>query len=126
MIVGLRAERFGGRGARGCAAAAAELRASLERTAAALASPDLEALLACEADIERALAAMPAASTLAAEERAVVRAELDSARHALLRCRRLGASLNEFVRLSLEAQGRGAGYGRREPAYAGQSLNARA
>ena len=110
-----------GRGAR----AAAQLSEALERAAAALASPNLEALLACEADIEAALAALPPVTTFVPEERPAVRAELERARAALLRCRRLGAALNEFVRLSFEAQGRTTGYGRQEPALAGQSLNAR-
>jgi hypothetical protein len=105
--------------------AAATLREALDRTAAALASPRVETLLECEVAIERALAELPPFDGLSSAERAAVRTELDGARSALLRCRRLGAALNEFVRLSFEAQGRGVGYGRTQPVYAGQSLNAR-
>ena len=104
---------------------AAALREALDRTAAALASPRVETLLDCEIAIERALADMPPFEGLTPVERTAVRAELDAARSALLRCRRLGAALTEFVRLSFEAQGRGVGYGRTQPVYAGQSLNAR-
>ena len=70
--------------------AAAQLREALEQTAAALASPRLETLLAGEAAIEDALSAMPALDELPADERLVVRRELERARGALLRCRRLG------------------------------------
>jgi hypothetical protein len=104
---------------------AAALREALDGTAAALASPRVETLLECEVAIERALAEMPSFDGLTPAERTAVRAQLDAARSALLRCRRLGAALTEFVRLSFEAQGRGAGYGRTQPVYAGQSLNAR-
>jgi hypothetical protein len=107
------------------ALAAAHLSDALERAAAALASPNLEALLACEAEIETALAALPPVTTFVPEERPAVRAELERARAALRRCRRLGAALNEFVRLSFEAQGRTHGYGRQVPAYAARALNAR-
>jgi hypothetical protein len=103
----------------------AALRAALDRTAEALALPRVETLLECEVAIEGALANLPPLQGLDATERAAVRAELDAARRALLRCRRLGAALTEFVRLSFEAQGRGTGYGRKEPVYAGQSLDAR-
>jgi hypothetical protein len=105
--------------------AVAALRDALDRTAAALASPRVETLLDCEVAIENALANLPPLEGLDATERAAVRAELDAARRALLRCRRLGAALAEFVRLGLEAQGRGTGYGRNEPVYAGQALDAR-
>ena len=106
-------------------AAAARLRDALERTAGALASPDLDALLACESAIEGALADIPPFAGLPAEDRRAIRLELDRARATLLRCRRLGAGLREFVRLSFEAQGRGTGYGRPEPRYAGLALNTR-
>jgi hypothetical protein len=108
--------------------AASNLREALERTAAALASPRLEALLAGEAAIASALSAIPALEQLADDERLAVQRELERARGALMRCRRLGTSLREFIRISFEAQGRGDEYGPRQSAanvYAGQALNAR-
>lgn len=107
-------------------AAVARLRASLERTAAALAQPDLDTLLAGESEIEVALSELPATFELSPEERRAVRAEVEGAHAALLRCRRLGAALGSFVRISLEAQGRNE-YGPRKGAtpYAGQALDAR-
>lgn len=109
-------------------AAAANLREALERTATALASPRLETLLAGETAMEDALSSMPALDELPADERLAVRRELERARGALLRCRRLGTSLRDYIRLSFEAQGRGNDYGPRQSApisYAGQALNAR-
>jgi hypothetical protein len=108
------------------AAAALRLRVALERTAAALARPDIEGLLAGESDIEVALAELPAVYSLSDEERRAVRLEVEGARRALLRCRRLGAALDSFVRISLEAQGRSE-YGPRRIAtsYAAPALDAR-
>jgi hypothetical protein len=109
-------------------AAAAHLREALERTAAALASPRLDALLAGETAIEAALSAMPALDELPADERLAVRRELERARGALLRCRRLGSSLRDYIRTSFEAQGRGEDYGPRQTppiTYSGRALNAR-
>jgi hypothetical protein len=109
-------------------AAASSLREALEQTAAALANPQLETLLAGEGAIETALSSMPAVDDLPDEERIVVRRELERARGSLLRCRRLGTSLRDYIRLSFEAQGRGEDYGPRHSAalpYAGQALNAR-
>jgi hypothetical protein len=108
--------------------AASNLREALERTAAALACPRLETLLAGEAAIEDALSAIPALDELPADERLAVRHELERARGALLRCRRLGTSLRDYIRFSFEAQGRGSDYGPRQSAagdYAGQAVNAR-
>jgi hypothetical protein len=116
-------------------AAAGRLREALEQTATALASPRLETLLAGETAIESALSSMPTLDELPADERLVVRRELERARGALLRCRRLGTSLRDYIRLSFEAQGRGGGYGPRSgdegprqstpSTYAGQAINAR-
>jgi hypothetical protein len=108
------------------AAAVVRLRLALERTATALARPDLETLLASEADIEIALAEITALTTLPVEERDAARVEIEGARRALLRCRRLGGALDNFVRISFEAQGR-TEYGPRRTTmpYAGQALDAR-
>ncbi len=105
--------------------AAIRLRAALEQTAEALASPNLDTLLACEAAIEGALADLPPLENLEPAQRAFVRIELDRARAALLRCRRLGSALGDFIRLSFEAQGRVTGYGRPDVAYAGHAVNER-
>jgi hypothetical protein len=108
--------------------AASALRDALEQTAAALASPRLETLLAGETAIAEALSAIPSLEDLPVAERLAVRRELERARGALLRCRRLGASLRDYIRLSFQAQGRGDEYGpRQSPAmtYAGQALDAR-
>jgi hypothetical protein len=107
-------------------AAVTRLRVALERTAAALAQPNLEHLLAGESEIEVALAELPAVYSLSPAERRAVRVEVEGAHHALLRCRRLGSTLDSFVRSSLEAQGRSE-YGPRRSAtpYAAQALDAR-
>ena len=101
------------------------LRSALEASADALASPTLDGLLAAELAIEGALADLPPLDDAAAPERALARAELDRARAALLRCRRLGSALGDFVRLSFEAHGRSSGYGSYEPVIAGRTLNER-
>ena len=114
-------------------AVAARLRAALEQLAGALTRPNADALLACEADIEsvlgdlQALAGRPGAGA-STESRAALRAEVVKAASALLRCRRLGTALGDYVRVTLEAHGHLSGYGPRAaaPPFAGQSLNARA
>jgi hypothetical protein len=106
--------------------AASLLRDALEQTATALARPRLETLLAGETAMAQALSAMPSLEDLPADERRAVRRELERARGALLRCRRLGTSLRDYIRLSFEAQGRGEDYGPRSAvAFEGRSLNAR-
>jgi hypothetical protein len=108
--------------------AVARLRAALERTADALVRPQLDSLLTSESEIELALAGLPPINTLSADERQAVRVEVEAASRALLRCRRLGAALDDFVRITLEAQGRGTDYGPRRAAagpYSRQAFNAR-
>lgn len=96
--------------------AASRLRAALEHTAAALAGADLDRLLASDALLRRVLADRvltdipPSVSPLTVSERARLREEVEEAQAALRRCRRLGAALNDVVRLSLAAQGHGLGY----------------
>jgi hypothetical protein len=90
---------------------AARLRTALEETAAALASADLDRLLAAEGALQAALDAMPVrAGAVSPEERQQYRRDLDAAAAALLRCRRLGATLSDFVRVSLDARGDQLGY----------------
>src|SRR5262245_26538440 len=91
--------------------AVAALRAALEDTADALANAHLNRLLDCEARIETALLQLPNQG-LSTDMRQVVLAEVEFARAALTRCRRLGLALDEFIRLGLAAQGLGSGYGR--------------
>lgn len=110
-------------------AAAGRLRAALEQTAASLASAELEPLLASEAAVEQALRELSSAEALTVEERSAVGDELARAGGALLRCRRLGASLADFVRTSLHAQGRDLDYGPRAvltPAYGTRAIDTRA
>jgi hypothetical protein len=105
--------------------AVVRLRAALEEAAGALASPSLDRLLASELAIEEALAELPPLEHVDPAERALVRAELERVRVALLRCRRLGSGLGDFIRLSFEAHGRSSGYGHPEPVFAGRALNQR-
>jgi hypothetical protein len=91
--------------------AVAALRAALEETADALANAHLNRLLDCEARIETALLQLPNKG-LSTDMRRAVLAEVEFARAALTRCRRLGLALDEFIRLGMAAQGLGSGYGR--------------
>lgn len=90
--------------------AAARLRAALDATARALATPNLDALLAAEAGLTDAFAELSYLRTVDDEQRRAVRDELLAAQAALLRARRLGASLGDVVRLSIQAHGHAAGY----------------
>jgi hypothetical protein len=72
--------------------------AALDELAGALASADLPRLLAVEPVLGAALEGM-------AQSTDVDREAVDRARAALLRCRRLGAGLVAFARLSLEPDG---------------------
>jgi hypothetical protein len=107
------------------------LRLALEGAAAALAHAQVEGLLASEGALEFALADLPPMNTLNGGERDAVRRELEAAERALLRCRRLGSTLSDYVRLTLasHAAGRSApGYtadARSDAGYAGRGLNAR-
>lgn len=92
---------------------ASRLRAALEETAAALAGADLDRLLASDACLQNALHDIQTGT--GSGTGSGLRAEVDAAQAALRRCRRLGAAITDFIRLSLDAQGRGQGY---EPARA--------
>jgi hypothetical protein len=109
--------------------AAARLREALEQSAGALAAGRLDALLAGEDALRHASINLPyPSSDLPDDQRRALRAELDDARRALLRCQRLGVSLAEFVRLSLHAHGRAVGYDPQHStaaALAGRHLNAK-
>lgn len=104
------------------------LREALEEAAGALAAADLDGLLNGEARLELAAAQAPALSDLVALDRTALRRELERTRSALLRCQRLGDMLNDFVRLTFDAQGRRPAYGPRDmspDAYGGRRLDAR-
>jgi hypothetical protein len=101
------------------------LRRALEQAAEALAAPNLELLLGCEPAIEVALAGLPPLESLDPGDRVAVGTELDRVSAALGRCRRLGSGLGDFIRVSLEAQGREVGYGRPAAAYAGHTISER-
>jgi hypothetical protein len=107
----------------------ARLREALEEIAAALQAADLDRLLRAEAQLELVLRRLAVASRdLTTSERETVRLEIRAARQALNRCRTLGATLLDVVRLSLEAQGRNPGYGRQQDSpvlYGPRALNAR-
>lgn len=106
---------------------AVRLRVVLEALAGSLASVQLDTLLACERDLAGVLAEIEYGGQ-AGWDRAATARELSAARAALMRCRRLGATLSDLARLSLVAQGRDAAYTRqagvRVPATA-HSLEAR-
>jgi hypothetical protein len=91
--------------------AAMALATALESLADALVQTNVEQMLACEAEIETALAQLPPAGTRTADAAALMR-ELERARAALVRCQRLGQNLLSITSLSLGVQGRAAGYGR--------------
>lgn len=87
-----------------------QLRQALEQTAAALARPDLDGLLASESATERALAGLPWGTRPEGPLEPRLRDEIEAARRALVRCTRLGASLQDFIRVSVLAR-QAAGYG---------------
>jgi hypothetical protein len=115
----------------------ARLRAALDETAAALAAADLDRLLAGEMALQAALDAVPvegfrpkADAAITPEERMQLRRELEAAAAATRRCRRLGATLSDFVRISLDARGGQLGYepdaGAAAAALAGRGVSVRA
>jgi len=112
---------------RDVAAATARLREALDEIAAALTAADLGALLRAEGNLElatRRLSALP--MNLAAADRETIRTEVRAARQTLNRCRTLGTTLLDVVRLSMEAQGKNPGYGRHDTpaaAYGPRAVN---
>ncbi|MEQ1759086.1 MAG: hypothetical protein ABL986_12260 [Vicinamibacterales bacterium] len=91
-------------------ASAQQLRVALEQTAAALAEARLDDLLAAGEALEVALAQIPRARSSSPADADRMRAEIDAARAALLRCRRLGVSLGDFVRATFDAHGEATEY----------------
>lgn len=106
-------------------AATVELRRALEAIARALSEADLDGLLAAESGLELALRRLTMLPrTLPGTDRDALRLEIRAARQALDRCRALGGALLDVVRISLDAQGRGPGYGRHENPAAGYGARA--
>ena len=106
------------------------LRLALEGAAEAMAHAQVEGLLASEGTLEFALAELPRMDSIAAEDRDAVRRELEAAERALLRCRRLGSTLTDFVRLTLASHGAATAPYTSDarngsPAYAGRGLDTR-
>jgi len=107
------------------------LRLALEGAAESLAHAQVEGLLASEGALEFALAELPPFDSLDADERDAVRRELEAAERALLRCRRLGSTLSDYVRLTLASHASANGapdYAagiRADGDYAGRGVNAR-
>jgi len=83
--------------------------AALREVGDALASADLDRLLAAETGFGEALGQLGVTSPIEASERAELREAIDRACAMLLRCRRLGAGLTAFARA---AGGPETGYGR--------------
>lgn len=106
---------------------AGRLRQALDQTATALAKARLDDLLAAGEALEVALAQIPRATTASRDDADRLRAEIDAARAALLRCRRLGVSLGDFVRATFDAHGGATEYDPARQAAAsmtGRSVNA--
>ena len=95
----------------------AAVRRTLEELADALGAADLDRLLACEARLETGLTGVSLGS-LASLPADVLAAELERTGAALVRCRRLGGSLDAFVTLTLGVAGFEPQYGRPAPASA--------
>lgn len=85
---------------------------ALEALAEALASVNLGSLLACETALADALSEISRCTPDASWDRRGTARELATARATLTRCRRLGSTLLDAVRLTLAAHGRHHGYGR--------------
>ena len=103
-----------------------QVRVALEQTATALAKARLDDLLAAGEALEVALAQIPRTGSNSPAEADRLRAEIDAARAALLRCRRLGISLGDFVRATFDAQGAATNYDSSSQAAAtmtGRQLN---
>lgn len=96
--------------ASGTVLAVERLRTALEEMADALAQASLDRVLACEASIESALAAVPTRQVTVGDDSAL-RREIEAARLALTRCRRLGLSLDGVIATSLSIRGVAPGYG---------------
>lgn len=92
--------------------AALRLRSILDRLASALATVNIDTLLACEAELAAALADLGGGRLADEPSREATVRELAAARSALTRCRRLGATIGDLTRMSMAARGDSPAYGR--------------
>ena len=107
-------------------ASAHGIRVALEQTANALAKARLDDLLAAAEALEMAIARNERAQPPPSEDAERLRGEVEAARAALLRCRRLGVSLSDFVRATFDAHGAATDYDSARQAAAemtGRGLN---
>ena len=81
-----------------------QLRQRLDETAAALARADLAGLVSCEQHLQTALAALARTWPISGDRGQLV-AELEQLRTSVSRCHRLGASMNDFLQMSLDGIG---------------------
>jgi hypothetical protein len=91
----------------GNAAVLAATRDALDALASGLTRVDLDTLVATSAQVESAAERLRRLNVNALRHAAGARDELDGLRLALARCRRLGASLADAVRLARAAHGTG-------------------
>ena len=105
-------------------AAVSQLRAGLDAVAQALATADLDGLLAAESAMAAAVEQALLVTAIGADGDQL-RAELVAARAALERCRVLGGSLTQFADCTLVAMGRATTYERPGSARAAGSLPGR-
>jgi hypothetical protein len=105
-------------------AAVNRLRAVLESLASALAAARLEDLLQTEQELARSLAALPNSTSLQPGGRRELAQELAGLRRAVVRCRRLGQTLSDLLRVSVSSRALGAGYDQAGlvPAHAGMRV----
>jgi hypothetical protein len=91
-------------------AAVRRLRAVLESLASALATARLDDLLETEQELARSLAALPKTGGHLAGDQKGLAQELAGLRRVLIRCRRLGQTLSDLLRVSVSSRAPGAGY----------------
>jgi hypothetical protein len=92
--------------------ALSRLRASLDAVAAALASPDVSALIAAESNLALAVTEIGRMRGIDRADHNALGAELILASAALSRCRIFGAMATDATRMTLAAQGQSDSYGR--------------
>ena len=103
-------------------AGAVRLRLALERLAGALATLNLDTILACETELASALSDLSDPGGTPAPDRAATSRELVAARAALMRSRRLGSTIGDLTRLSQAARGDAPSYGRLGQSYANMAM----
>ena len=102
---------------------AVRVRVTLDRLATGLAGFNLESLLACEADLAASLGDLSDGQPPDAFDRGATVRELQAARAALMRCRRLGATLGDLTRISQSARGGAPAYRRNGETHATMAMH---